>query len=163
MRAPSPKNLKTIILEVFTHPSLVGFLIFVSLVLPGLLLRSPAPVDEDWAPRTETGTEWVGFAEFGALLVEFTPAAALEVDFGLMRTWPPDPVAAAADLGPYSGTSEIWLEPVFEVIRWQEGRLSFERSEINNGRLHYHVMPSFSFDNNTLQWSGLHIRLWVNF
>jgi hypothetical protein len=163
MRALSPKNLKRITLEAFTRTGVVGVLIFVSLVLPGLILRAPGPVGEDWGPRPETGVEWLRFSAVDTPLVEFIPAPSVDVHLGLMRSWPPESVSAAGDLGANAGDREVWLEPVFEAISWPTGVLVFESPEVINGRLHYHLLPSFNFENNTLQWSGLQIRLWVNF
>ena len=163
MRALSPKNLKRITLEVFTRTGVVGVLIFVSLVLPGLILRAPGPVGEDWGPRPEPGAEWLGFSVVSTPSVEFIPAPSVDVHLGLIRPWPPESASAAGDLGANAGESEVWLEPVFEAISWPKGGLVFVPPEVINGRLHYHVLPSFNFENNTLQWSGLQIRLWVNF
>ncbi len=163
MRAPPPNPLKTIILGAFTRPSVVGFLIFVSLVLPGFFLRPPAPVEADFVPPpTKPVVDWMGFSEAGAPPVEFDPAPPLDVRLGVIRPWPVDP-AEMDEMEPAMEANAGWRAKDFDALRWYGGVLAYEYQVLTSGRLRYHLMPSFSFQNNTLQWSGFHIRLWVDF
>ena len=163
MRPLPPKNQKLIILGMFTHLGVVGVLIFVCLVLPGLILRPPASVEADFVSHpTKPVVDWLGFSEAGAPPVEFDPTPPLDVRLGVIRPWPVDP-AEEGEMEPAMEANAGWRAKDFDALRWYGGVLSYEYQVLTNGRLHYHLMPSFSFQNNTLQWSGLHIRLWVDF
>ena len=139
----------------------VGLLIFTCLVLPGVLWLPhegrPTPVEPE--PPAERWLEFMGTEAESPLFVAAPP---LELRVALGLAWPVE-LEEAGTFSLAVGQGGRWLPSADDPLRWLEGQFPSRQLPVTNGQLHYHLVPSFSFENRELQLRGLTLRLWFNF
>ena len=137
----------------------VGLLVFACLVMPGVLWL---PHEKQQAPVESQAAGWLEFQGAEEAVPLFVAAPPLEVRVALGLAWP----VATEEADSFSlavGQGGRWLPSDVDPLRWLEGQIPAGGRATDSGRLHYHLVPSFGFENRELQLRGLTLRLWFNF